>query len=94
MAVLGNYAELVGLPDERYAPKIGMSPWSVPLPMVCSSSVPNAGTYAQTVDSAVEWLVSATSEREWKTVLPQLAAYPWDHFDYEAEDLVLQTVVG
>lgn len=91
MAVLGRHAELVCLPDEPYPPKIGMSPWSVPLPMVCSSSAPSAGTYAQTVDAAIEWLVGATRARDWKEVLPQLVAYPWEQFDYEAEDRVLQT---
>ncbi len=89
MAVLGRHAELAGLPDEPYPPTIGMSPWSVPLPIVCSSSAPSVGTYAQTVDAAIEWLVGATRGRDWKEVLPQLAAYPWDQFDYEAEDLVL-----
>ncbi|MDK1489726.1 NAD-dependent epimerase/dehydratase family protein [Sinorhizobium sp. 7-81] len=89
MAAMERSAEIVGLSDEPYPPSAGMSPWSVAGPFVCSSLAPNAGTYAQTVRDAVIWLIEATRGRDWRSILPQLAAYPWDLFDYEGEDRVL-----
>jgi nucleoside-diphosphate-sugar epimerase len=92
MAVMGRNAELIGLPDEPFPPSVGMSPWSIERPMVCATSAPTVGTYAQTVPDAVHWLIEATSHQDWRTVLPQLAAYPWELFDYEREDHILSTV--
>lgn len=91
MAVIGRYAELVGLPDEPFPPSVGMSPWSVERPIVCATSAPTVGTYARTVPAAVHWLVEAIRDRNWRTLLPQLAAYPWDQFDYDSEDRRLGT---
>jgi nucleoside-diphosphate-sugar epimerase len=92
MATMAQYAEIVGLSAEPYPPSIGMSPWSVERPLVCSSLAPNAGTYAATVPDPVLWLLKATRNRDWRTVLPQLAAYPWEQFDYEREDQVLSAL--
>ena len=86
MAVMGRDAELVGLPDEAYPPTRGATPWSTAAPMVCASSLPPAGTYAETVPPAIRWLVEATHGRDWREVLPQLAAYPSEHFDYAVDD--------
>jgi nucleoside-diphosphate-sugar epimerase len=92
MATMGQHAEIIGLSDEPYPPSIGMSPWSVERPLVCSSLAPSAGTYAATVPDAVRWLLEATRNRDWRTVLPQLAAYPWELFDYEREDRLLSAL--
>ena len=92
MAVMGRNAELVGLPDEPFPPSVGMSPWSVERPFVCATSAPTVGTYAQTVPDAVHWLVEATRNSNLRIVLPQLAAYPWDLFDYEREDRALAMI--
>ncbi len=89
MSAMGTEAELVGLPDVPYPPRLGVSPWSVEKPMICASSGPHAGAYAETVPAAVAWLVSATRDRDWRDVLPQLAAYPRNHFDYDADDRAL-----
>ena len=89
MAAMGRHAELVGLPDAPYPPVLGATPWSVEMPMVCASSVPNAVTYAQAVPRAVHWLIAATESRDWRALLPQLAAYPRPHFDYDADDEAL-----
>ena len=89
MAVMGRDAELVGLPDEAYPPTHGSTPWSIVAPMVCASSLPLAGTYAETVPPTIHWLVEATHGRDWREVLPQLAAYPRDHFDYAEDDKAL-----
>src|SRR5262245_27759235 len=89
MTTIDRYAEIVGLPDEPYPPCVGTSPWSVERAFVCSSLAPNAGTYADTVPNAVHWLINATRDRDWRSVLPALAAYPWELFDYEREDRLL-----
>lgn len=89
MDVMGTRAELVGLPDEPYPPAVGATPWSVPAPMIIGSSAPSAGSYAVTAPAAIDWLLRTIRDRDWRAMLPQLAAYPNDHFDYEAEDRLL-----
>ena len=37
---------------------------------------------------AIEWLAKQNPS-DWCSAFPQLAAYPWDLFDYEAEDRFL-----
>ena len=83
-------AELVGLPDEAYPPEGGGTPWSAARPVELASSVPASGTYAETAPPAVAWLVEATRGRDWRDLLPQLAAYRYDHFDYLADDRALK----
>ncbi len=90
MDAMGKHADLVGLPDEIYPPKGGATPWSAERPMVLASSAPTAGTYAETAPEAVAWLTRATHGRDWRAVLPQLAAYPNEHFDYAADDEALE----
>ncbi len=91
MAHLGRSATLVGLPPGPWPPEQGMTPWSTERPLVCASARPGSGTYAETVGPALDWLVRATEGRDWREVLPQLAAYPRDHFDYDADDEALTT---
>ncbi|WP_172296716.1 NAD-dependent epimerase/dehydratase family protein [Pseudoruegeria sp. HB172150] len=86
MAATGLTAELVLLSDTSFPAKVGATPWSTPRPFVCASSAPNAGTYAETVPKALDWLAEATRNADWRKVLPQFAAYPRDHFDYARED--------
>lgn len=89
MAAMGVAAELVGLPDAAYPPVFGATPWSIPKPMVCTSSVVNSETYAEAIPRAVDWLIGAVEGRDWQEVLPQLARYPKPHFDYDADDRAL-----
>ena len=90
MDAMGTEAELVGLPDDSYPPAGGATPWSTERPMVVASSAPTAGTCAETAPAAVAWLVEAVRGRDWRAVLPQLAAYPREHFGYEADDRALE----
>ena len=83
MAHTGLTAELRTLPG---ASDIGHTPWSAANPFVCASSFPWPKTYAETVPAALDWLTQATRTTPWMTLLPQLAAYTRDHFDYTAED--------
>jgi len=98
MSVLGRSAEFVPVPDEGYPPRMGVSPWSVPRPFVLSDGAARAtgyapvGTYAETVGAAVRWLAAGAAGRDWRSAFPQLAAYPFDLFDYAAEDAWLDGV--
>ncbi|WP_298467323.1 hypothetical protein [uncultured Erythrobacter sp.] len=70
---------------------IGRTPWSVPLPFLVSGERAGSTGFADALpydaesDDAVRWLAD-TPPTDWRTAFPQLAAYPWDLFDYEAED--------
>jgi nucleoside-diphosphate-sugar epimerase len=74
--------------------EIGHTPWSTPSPMVADMSAAEAlgyrpaGTYAETVGEAIDWLVARNPE-DWRKAFPVLAMYPGNLFDYEAEDRVL-----
>ena len=92
MAVMGVAAQIVGLPDRGYPPRAGVTPWSIPKPFVVepSADYESAGRYELLVPSIVNWLVQATSGKPWREVLPALAAYPFDLFDYEADERALR----
>jgi nucleoside-diphosphate-sugar epimerase len=91
MDVMDVRAELIGLPDApAYPPKLGATPWSIPLPMVCSAAATADAAYAQSVEPAVKWLVDSIRSENWPERLPQLAAYHNDHFDYQADERALQ----
>ncbi|MDJ0978063.1 MAG: hypothetical protein QNI87_05980 [Erythrobacter sp.] len=70
---------------------VGATPWSVPAPFeVDCSKAFQAGfddfaDYRVEVAETVNWLRGLPSD-QWQTLFPQLAAYPREHFDYEAED--------
>ncbi|MGB3470411.1 MAG: hypothetical protein WBA51_06295 [Erythrobacter sp.] len=70
---------------------VGRTPWSIPKPfMVDTGKAIEAGfegfgQYADGIGSTIDWLRSVRSD-DWRTAFPQLAAYPWDMFDYTAED--------
>jgi|GEM_PF-5792239 len=96
MAAVGREAEIVALDDDRYPPRGGITPWSVPKPFTFADDAarelgyaPVAG-YAAAVQPACEWLVEAAVGRgDWRALFPGLAAYPIDLFDYAAEDALL-----
>ncbi|WP_428490595.1 NAD-dependent epimerase/dehydratase family protein [Rhodopila sp.] len=80
----------VDAPDD--SPLIGRTPWSVPRPFVldCRTAgslgyVP-ATSYADAAGAMCGWLVEDAANGDWRQRYPVLAAYPWDHFDYETED--------
>lgn len=70
---------------------VGRTPWSVPKPFVVSGKKHEAllreirQPYRNDAIDAVQWLRDL-NPADWRTAFPQLAAYPWDLFDYEAED--------
>jgi nucleoside-diphosphate-sugar epimerase len=102
-AIIGVETEIVpfdGFPDEF----IGRTPWSVPRPFTVSIDKALAAgdgfgaatgvgmNYTgQPLDSAINWLAER-NPADWRAAFPQLAAYPWDLFDYDAEDRFLASL--
>ncbi|MEE4201837.1 NAD-dependent epimerase/dehydratase family protein [Erythrobacter sp.] len=82
----------------REAGMIGRTPWSVPEPFVVDARQAQllradgeTYDYAEQVGPAALWL----TERDlanWRAAFPQLAEYPWDLFDYDAEDRFFESL--
>jgi nucleoside-diphosphate-sugar epimerase len=72
---------------------VGDHPWGVARPFVLDMAEAEfevgyrpVTTYARAVAETCEWLVSATSGRDWREVLTGAANLYADQFDYERED--------
>jgi len=76
---------------------VGRTPWSVPKPFTVScnrafdTGWDGFTTYPGVGESAIDWLAKL-NPTDWRAAFPQLAAYPWDLFDYEAEDRFLASL--
>ena len=85
-----RFVPLEGIPPDR----VGSTPWSVPRPFVLDGSKARRElgltetAYNVAAPDAVRWLAD-TAPRDWQAAFPQLAAYPWQLFDYAAEDAYL-----
>ncbi len=96
MAAVGRDAELVAMPGAPIG-SVGYTPWSVALPFVCSDAAARAIGYVRAVDyasgvvAACRWLSDAVPRDDWASILTGLAKYPYDLFDYAAEDRWLAT---
>ena len=97
---LGYTGRLRAIDDEgRYPPLVGRTPWSVQRPFVLDTRALRslgyraATDYAGAVASICDWLIAtATAAADWRHLFPVLAAYPYDLFDYAAEDERLKTL--
>jgi nucleoside-diphosphate-sugar epimerase len=76
------------------------TPWSCPRPVVLdmTEAAFEVGyrpvtTYERAVPATCEWLVEATKEQPWQQLMPRMAEYLQDAFDYEAEDERLDALV-
>ena len=58
--------------------------------MVLAGKATVTATYAQSVGPAIGWLADTINSANWRTRLPQLAAYPVELFDYRADDEALK----
>jgi nucleoside-diphosphate-sugar epimerase len=73
---------------------IGWSPWSVPSPFTLNTEAATAlgyraaVRYEDCVVASCDWLVSER-DGDWRQKFPILATYPYDVFDYRAEDAFL-----
>lgn len=78
--------------DVPFPPPVGGTPWSVTRPFVVDVRAAEPwidtplATYAESAAAACDWLVRTAGEGDWKVRFPVLAGYPYDHFDYAAED--------
>ncbi|MBQ94270.1 MAG: reductase [Actinobacteria bacterium] len=88
-----QFEPMEGYPDNF----VGRTPWSVPRPFVVDGrkAMKDGGLatigYEVAAEEAVTWLRDL-APADWRTTFPQLAAYPWEHFDYAAEDALLGAV--
>ncbi|MEL7446403.1 MAG: reductase [Pseudomonadota bacterium] len=89
----GRRVRLYGL-DGPPEGTVGRTPWSVPNPFLISSAKAiHAGLHWGDYEhydpaEAIDWLRGQRFDN-WQTAFPQLAGYPWDLFDFEAEDRFL-----
>ena len=91
MKALGLEAEIIGLSADIFPPKYGRSPWGIPKPFICehSKNYKPIGAYKDLVGTTVAQLRDDIDLIHWKDALPQLAWYPVNLFDYDAEDKIL-----
>ncbi|MBI1686147.1 NAD-dependent epimerase/dehydratase family protein [Caulobacter hibisci] len=86
---------LVGLDDDRFPAPAGRTPWSVPRPFVLDTRAAEALGYAPVADYGAttgeicDDLAQRAAGRDWREAFPILAGYPYDLFDYAAEDEIL-----
>jgi nucleoside-diphosphate-sugar epimerase len=74
----------------------GGTPWSIPHPFLLDMAAAERElgyeaptTYTSSLSATLDWLQKEVAPHDWRVLLPQLAAYPWNLFDYEAEDRML-----
>lgn len=74
---------------------VGRTPWSLPGTFAVDGSKAMAMygdnpwfPYTDHVQPALQWLCQH-APTDWRVAFPQLAGYPWDLFDYAAEDHLL-----
>jgi nucleoside-diphosphate-sugar epimerase len=88
-ALLQPDVEFVGVPGANGI--VGRTPWSVPLPFATSNAkaialgVGRFDAYALSAERSIKWL-SEFATHDWEHRFAALAAYPWNLFDYSAED--------
>lgn len=86
---LGAEAEIIALPHEGYPATHGVTPWSIPRPMILAAAATGSAPYREAVRPAAQWLRQSVAPARWEEQLPQLAAYPTPQFDYAADDAAL-----
>lgn len=89
MGYSGKFSPVSG---DAFPAKVGRTPWSVPLPFVLDNSAALAlgyvpvATYPGAVREICDELAGLRPGEDWRTRFPILASYPYDLFDYSAED--------
>ena len=96
LAHLGHEVEFAAV-DRRSQSTVGSTPWSVPVPVVLSMQaaidelgyVP-VGTYRSTIRPAIDSMIAAVADVDWRERFPGLTRYGADEwFDYASEDALL-----
>jgi nucleoside-diphosphate-sugar epimerase len=91
---MGHAWEIRGLPKHPQG-VVGLTPWSVPRPLLIDSAKAEAigyqpvVTYAEAIAGMCGDLLERTRARPWQDAFPGLAAYPEPWFDYGTEDAFL-----
>ncbi|MBX9719447.1 MAG: NAD(P)H-binding protein [Microbacteriaceae bacterium] len=98
-AHLGHNAEFELLPRGAGGPEsgVGQTPWSVPVPVELSMQAAREqlgydplGSHRATIGPAIDWMLEAVAETDWRELFPGLARYGAEGwFDYAAEDALL-----
>lgn len=92
---MGFAGRFVPLSGEAFPTRIGRTPWSVPRPFVLDTTAALAigyapvTTYQQSIGPICDDLVRDASGGDWRARFPILAGYPYEQFDYDAEDTEL-----
>lgn len=87
--------KFVPVANDTFPAKIGRTPWSVPRPFVLDNSAALAlgyvpvTTYPKAVGAICDDLANVGTGEGWQARFPILARYPYDLFDYSAEDIAL-----
>lgn len=99
MRATGRTAELTLLPGPPEG-FLGLSPWSIPGPVVLDMAAAEAlgyrpvTDYAGFVGEACRDLMARARGRPWRDAFPGLAPYPQAMFDYQAEDAAFAALHG
>lgn len=95
---MGISCQIIGLESAVAEWSVGESPWSTALPFVASDAAARelgyspVEEYRQALPSMCDWLISQASEGDWRERFPVMAKYPWNPFDYEAEDIAISAM--
>jgi nucleoside-diphosphate-sugar epimerase len=98
--IFGYKGRLIPLESvDAYPPPIvGRTPWSVQHPFVLdTTAAASLGyrarvTYRETAGAICQWLAHTANDKNWRELLPVLASYPFDLFDYVSEDAILARI--
>jgi nucleoside-diphosphate-sugar epimerase len=93
-AAAGHTFDEALLPEQAVRGELGQTPWSTPKAFIVDMGKAEselgyrpAVTWKDALPRQVEWLISATRDRDWRDVLTRGANYL--QFDYDAEDAFL-----
>lgn len=89
---MGYTGKFIEVATDAFPANIGRTPWSVPRPFVLDNSAALAldyrpvTSYSQSVSAQCDELAQGGTGEDWRDRFPVLASYPYDLFDYRAED--------
>jgi nucleoside-diphosphate-sugar epimerase len=94
--LMGWTTEQVLVAGREPSPSVGNHPWKVPQPVISDMHAAQSelgyrelSNYRTAIAESLAWAIDACEGRDWREVFPNLAAYPHDLFDYDAEDAFL-----
>lgn len=97
---MGHAVKFVPVAEDGFPARIGRTPWSVQHPFVLDNGAALAlgyapvTSYAQAVGAVCDDLVARGHRICWQADFPVLADYPYEQFDYRAEDIFLEATAS